>query len=72
MQLQNEGWGVRGKVKKAAAKLVERFYNIFPPAGKYARFQNADDLETRYVEQRIRALLGPQSLYLRGYVPSQV
>ncbi len=72
VQLQNEGWGVRGKVKKAAVKLIDKFYNIYPPSNKYTRYPNADELETRHVEQRVKTMLGPQTLYLRGYVPSQV
>lgn len=71
-QLQNEGWGVRGKIKKAAVKLIDRLYRIYPPTNKYTRYPNADEMEMRYIEQKVKTLLGPQSLYIRGYVPGHV
>lgn len=72
LQLQNEGWGIRGKIKKAAVKLIDKMYRIYPPSNKYTRYPNADEMEMRYIEQRVKTLLGPQSLYIRGYLEGQV
>lgn len=63
---------MRGKVKKAAAKIIEPFYQIFPGASKYARHPNSKELVRRHIEQRVGSLLGGQAMYLMGYVDPEV
>jgi len=66
--LQNESWGVRGKVKKAAARIIDRFYQLHPPPSKYARYPNVPEMVKRHVAQRVKNLLGSATLFLKGYI----
>ncbi len=67
-QIRDENWILRGKIKKAAVRVVDRAYGLHPSDSRFSA-SNSKDLRAEkreYIAQKVERLIGPSSPYLRG------